>query len=93
MSVTLRELKIKTGVVKRLFKEEKSYRQEVEKQQKRIDKLTEDGTDKHTIAKQVYDIIILFFIEEIKSLLSLFCKIERSIARIIKYDSRLPESS
>ncbi|CAG8504449.1 14095_t:CDS:2 [Funneliformis mosseae] len=52
MSVTLRELKIKTGVVKRLFKEEKYYRQEAEKQQKRIDKLTEDGTDKHTIAKQ-----------------------------------------
>ncbi|CAI2181663.1 8399_t:CDS:2 [Funneliformis geosporum] len=50
--MSLRDLKIKTGVVKRLYKEEKSYRKEVENQQKRIDKLTEDGTDEYTIAKQ-----------------------------------------
>jgi len=49
---TLRDLKIKTGIVKRLFNDEKSYHKEAENQQKRIDKLISDGADEHDIAKQ-----------------------------------------
>ncbi|WVQ86706.1 hypothetical protein I312_100437 [Cryptococcus bacillisporus CA1280] len=44
-SQTLRQLKIKTGVVKRLHKEESSYIQEVEDQQKVVEKLKADGAD------------------------------------------------
>jgi len=50
--MSLRDLKIKTGVVKRLFKEEKSYHQEVENQKKRIERITENGADSYDIAKQ-----------------------------------------
>jgi len=35
-----------------LFKEEKSYHKEVENQQKRIDKLINEGADEHVVAKQ-----------------------------------------
>ncbi|GES82034.1 tubulin-specific chaperone A [Rhizophagus clarus] len=49
---TLRDLKIKTGTVKRLFNDEKSYRKEGESQQKRIDKLISEGADEHDISKQ-----------------------------------------
>ncbi|RIA84738.1 tubulin binding cofactor A [Glomus cerebriforme] len=49
---TLRDLKIKSGVVKRLFNDERSYQKEVENQQKRIDKLISEGADEHDIAKQ-----------------------------------------
>lgn len=45
ISQTLRQLKIKTGVVKRLHKEESSYIQEVEDQQKVVEKLKADGAD------------------------------------------------
>ncbi|RHZ78781.1 hypothetical protein Glove_156g98 [Diversispora epigaea] len=50
--MSLKELKIKTGVVKRLFKEEKSYHTEVLEQKKRIEKITIGGADEYDIAKQ-----------------------------------------
>ncbi|KAI9140831.1 putative cofactor A [Paraphysoderma sedebokerense] len=50
--MTTRELKIKTGVVKRLFKELKSYDVEKDKQQARIDKLVHEHADEHDIRKQ-----------------------------------------
>ncbi|WWC88815.1 uncharacterized protein L201_003728 [Kwoniella dendrophila CBS 6074] len=42
---SIKQLKIKTGVVKRLHKEESSYVKEVEDQKKVVSKLKEDGAD------------------------------------------------
>ncbi|CAG8608236.1 1188_t:CDS:2 [Acaulospora morrowiae] len=50
--MSLRELKIKNGVVIRLFNEEKSYHKEVENQKKRIVNITAQGADAYDIAKQ-----------------------------------------
>lgn len=55
-SQTLRQLKIKTGVVKRLHKEESSYIQEVEDQQKVVEKLKADGADGADIRAAVCEI-------------------------------------
>eukprot|EP00833_Pecoramyces_ruminatium_P014774 jgi/Orpsp1_1/1188806/evm.model.d7180000067339.1 len=49
---TVRNLKIKTGVVKRLGKEVISYQKEYEQQQARIDKLIAQNADIHDINKQ-----------------------------------------
>ncbi|XP_055542399.1 tubulin-specific chaperone A [Wyeomyia smithii] len=48
----LRQLTIKTGVVKRLSKEKTVYEKEVVTQQNRIDKLKAAGSDDHDIRKQ-----------------------------------------
>ncbi|KAI8815047.1 tubulin binding cofactor A [Cladochytrium replicatum] len=50
--MSIRELKIKTGVVNRTYKELLSYRKEAVTQQHRIDSLIEKGEDFHTIRKQ-----------------------------------------
>ncbi|ORX58822.1 tubulin binding cofactor A [Hesseltinella vesiculosa] len=50
--MTLKELKIKTNVVKRIYKEHIAYGKEAESQQKRIDKLIEQGADEADIRKQ-----------------------------------------
>ncbi|WOO77698.1 Tubulin-folding cofactor A [Vanrija pseudolonga] len=42
---TLRQLKIKTGVVKRLFKEEALYREEVVAAAAQVDRLKDSGAD------------------------------------------------
>ncbi|ORX50690.1 hypothetical protein BCR36DRAFT_583273 [Piromyces finnis] len=51
-TATVRNLKIKTGVVKRLGKEVISYQKEYEQQQARIDKLIAQNADEHDINKQ-----------------------------------------
>ncbi|KAI8852536.1 tubulin binding cofactor A [Chytridium lagenaria] len=51
-NTTVRDLKIKTGVAKRIGKELKSYRSEFQKQQERIDELIKKDTDEHTVRKQ-----------------------------------------
>jgi len=51
-TATVRNLKIKTGVVKRLGKEVIYYQKEYEQQQARIDKLVEQNADIHDINKQ-----------------------------------------
>ncbi|KAG0168378.1 hypothetical protein DFQ28_004895 [Apophysomyces sp. BC1034] len=43
--MTLRELKIKTNVVSRIYKEHLAYGKEMEYQQKRIDKLIAENAD------------------------------------------------
>ncbi|KAK0543132.1 hypothetical protein OC845_006281, partial [Tilletia horrida] len=48
----LRQLKIKTGVVSRLIKEETSYEKEAEKQEAHIQSLIQKGEDEWTINKQ-----------------------------------------
>ncbi|KAI9209407.1 tubulin binding cofactor A [Polychytrium aggregatum] len=50
--MSLRDLKIKTGVVKRLDKELSYYHLESTKQQDRIDKLKQSGADDADIRKQ-----------------------------------------
>ncbi|ORZ03063.1 tubulin binding cofactor A [Syncephalastrum racemosum] len=50
--MTLRELKIKTNVVKRIAKEQIAYGKEAEDQQKRIDKLVQAKADDADIRKQ-----------------------------------------
>ena len=50
--MSLRDLKIKTGVVKRVGKELSSYEKELVKQQERIDKLIASGADDADIRKQ-----------------------------------------
>ncbi|XP_062554034.1 tubulin-specific chaperone A [Armigeres subalbatus] len=48
----LRQLTIKTGVVKRLSKEKTVYEKEVVTQRNRIDKLKTEGADDHVLRKQ-----------------------------------------
>uniref|UniRef100_A0A1Q3FDC5 Tubulin-specific chaperone A n=1 Tax=Culex tarsalis TaxID=7177 RepID=A0A1Q3FDC5_CULTA len=48
----LRQLTIKTGVVKRLSKEKTVYEKEVDSQRNRVDKLKAAGSDDHDIRKQ-----------------------------------------
>lgn len=48
----IREIKIKSGVVKRLAKEKISYEQESEKLSQKISKMKADGGDEYTIKKQ-----------------------------------------
>ncbi|CAG8496241.1 5451_t:CDS:2 [Ambispora gerdemannii] len=50
--MSLRELKIQTGVVKRLYKEKQSYIKEREQQIQRIERITAEGADSYDIAKQ-----------------------------------------
>ncbi|ORZ32221.1 tubulin binding cofactor A [Catenaria anguillulae PL171] len=52
MSAEARQLKIKTGVVKRLAKEITMYQKEAEKQQARIQNLIDTGADEHDVRKQ-----------------------------------------
>ncbi|KAJ1554118.1 hypothetical protein HK405_005961 [Cladochytrium tenue] len=47
-----RELKIKTGVVRRLTKELAAYHNEATKQQERIDRLVANGADEYDVRKQ-----------------------------------------
>jgi tubulin-specific chaperone A len=48
-----KQIKIQTGVVKRLSREVEVYKDEAVKQQARIDKLVADGKDEHDVRKQV----------------------------------------
>ncbi|CAG9566390.1 unnamed protein product [Danaus chrysippus] len=48
----IRQIKIKTGVVKRIAKEKVVYEKEAEQQKNRIEKLKAEGQDEHTIRKQ-----------------------------------------
>lgn len=50
--VRLRQLFIKTGVVKRLTKEKIVYEKEAEQQRNRITKLTKEGQDEYVLRKQ-----------------------------------------
>ncbi|KAI9173031.1 hypothetical protein H9P43_007162 [Blastocladiella emersonii ATCC 22665] len=47
-----RQLKIKTGVVKRLAKEIFMYQKEAEKQQAKVAAMAEAGADEHDVRKQ-----------------------------------------
>ncbi|KAF8514338.1 hypothetical protein BU17DRAFT_52644 [Hysterangium stoloniferum] len=47
-----KQLKIKTGSVKRLLKEHKLYNQEMEAQQRRVDQYIADGKDEYDIKNQ-----------------------------------------
>lgn len=48
----IRQIKIKTGVVKRIAKEKTVYEKEVEQQKNRIQKIKDEGQDEHNIRKQ-----------------------------------------
>lgn len=48
----LRQITIKTGVVKRLAKEKISYEKEAAQQRKRIDRLKGEGADEHVLRKE-----------------------------------------
>lgn len=48
----LRQLSIKTGVVKRLTKERTVYEKEVQTERKRLDKFKSEGADEHVLKKQ-----------------------------------------
>ncbi|KOB69032.1 Tubulin-specific chaperone A [Operophtera brumata] len=50
--VRIRQIKIKTGVVKRLAKEKVVYEKEAELQRNRIQKIKDEGQDEHNIRKQ-----------------------------------------
>ncbi|XP_063433754.1 tubulin-specific chaperone A-like [Mytilus galloprovincialis] len=49
----VRQIKIKTGVVKRLTKEKLSYEKESEQQEAKIEKMKTEGKDEYDIKKQV----------------------------------------
>lgn len=51
--MSTKQLKIQTGVVKRLLKESESYAKELETQLKRIENYVAEGRDEHDIRKQV----------------------------------------
>ncbi|KAH3839474.1 tubulin-specific chaperone A-like [Dreissena polymorpha] len=48
----LKQIKIKTGVVKRLAKEKVYYEKEVGKEEERYEKLKREGGDDHVLRKQ-----------------------------------------
>ncbi|XP_049871964.1 tubulin-specific chaperone A [Pectinophora gossypiella] len=48
----IRQIKIKTGVVKRIAKEKIVYEKEAEQQKNRIQKIKDEGQDEHNIRKQ-----------------------------------------
>lgn len=48
----IRQIKIKTGVVKRLAKEKSAYQQECVKEEQKVEKMKTDGKDSHDIKKQ-----------------------------------------
>lgn len=48
----IKQLKIKTGVVKRIAKEKTSYEKEAEQEKKRAEKFASEGKDEHVIKKQ-----------------------------------------
>ncbi|KAG7320961.1 hypothetical protein KOW79_015376 [Hemibagrus wyckioides] len=49
----IRQIKIKTGVVKRLAKEEVLYIKEAKQQEERIERLKAESGDEHVIKKQM----------------------------------------
>ena len=53
MDPKVRNLKIKTGVVKRTGKEKISYRIEADKQKEKIDKMKADGKCEHEVKKMI----------------------------------------
>lgn len=48
----LRQIKIKTGVLKRLTKEKTVYEREIDQQKARIEKLRNEGKDEHVMKKE-----------------------------------------
>uniref|UniRef100_A0A0K8RD85 Tubulin-specific chaperone A n=1 Tax=Ixodes ricinus TaxID=34613 RepID=A0A0K8RD85_IXORI len=48
----IRQLKIKTGIVKRLTKEKSVYEKEVEVEKERMAKMKDTGKDEHTLKQQ-----------------------------------------
>lgn len=48
----IRQIKIKTGVVKRIAKEKVVYEKEAEQQKARVQKIKDEGQDEHNIRKQ-----------------------------------------
>lgn len=48
----IRQIKIKTGVVRRIAKEKVVYEKEAEQQKNRIQKIKDEGQDEHNIRKQ-----------------------------------------
>lgn len=49
----IRNIKIKTGVLKRVTKEKTMYEKEAEDQEKKVEKMKQDGKDEHDIRKQI----------------------------------------
>lgn len=47
----LKQIKIKTGVLKRVGKEKLSYRKEADMQKAKLDKMKEEGKDEHDVKK------------------------------------------
>ncbi|XP_017294077.1 tubulin-specific chaperone A [Kryptolebias marmoratus] len=50
---TIRQIKIKTGIVKRLAKEEVAYKTEAKQQEEKIERLKAEGGDDYVIKKQM----------------------------------------
>ncbi|KAM8961168.1 tubulin-specific chaperone A [Pelodytes ibericus] len=49
----VRQIKIKTGVVKRLAKEKVMYEKEAKQQEEKVEKMKSDGGDEYVIKKQI----------------------------------------
>uniref|UniRef100_A0AAV2IUK0 Tubulin-specific chaperone A n=1 Tax=Knipowitschia caucasica TaxID=637954 RepID=A0AAV2IUK0_KNICA len=49
----IRQIKIKTGVVKRLVKEEAMYRKEAQQQEQKVERMKAEAGDEYVIKKQV----------------------------------------
>lgn len=47
----LKQIKIKTGVLKRVGKEKLSYRKEADQQKAKLEKMKEEGKDEHDVKK------------------------------------------
>lgn len=52
LAATIKQLKINTGVVKRLLKEYNLYKNEAEDQKRKVDKYIADGKDEYDIKNQ-----------------------------------------
>jgi len=59
MADAVKQLKIKTGSVKRCIKDRTASDKEIEKQQQRIETFkTDDSKDEHDVRKQVYPRVV-----------------------------------
>uniref|UniRef100_A0A8C5S7E3 Tubulin-specific chaperone A n=1 Tax=Laticauda laticaudata TaxID=8630 RepID=A0A8C5S7E3_LATLA len=63
----VRQIKIKTGVVKRLAKEKVMYEKEAKQQEEKIEKMKAEDGDNYAIKKQADLLLQIFLVDKFES--------------------------
>ncbi|TPX51451.1 hypothetical protein SeMB42_g00787 [Synchytrium endobioticum] len=92
--MSVRDLKIKAGVVKRLAKELVSYEKEAVAQRSRIDKLISAGADEHDVNKQkeVLEETSQMIPDNKRRLGAAYKELETIVAELVAADPKLEET-